>query len=124
MCTPRDRTIANQIDGFIAYHLQVYRSGGVSAEALARSNISWQDIFEEIPICIANSTLHSVLMNEIETENSANQVQPFVLYALWIVSSNSAQWVEFMSCLGVCHSIAVHVQFLYNHVSTSYCAGR
>ena len=45
-------------DSFMA----VYRAGNVTTEALAKASISWQDIFEEIPICVANSTLHNVLM--------------------------------------------------------------
>lgn len=53
--------------------MEVYRGGNVTADALAKGNISWQDIFEEIPISIANSTLHSVLMQEIESDAAANQ---------------------------------------------------
>jgi translation initiation factor 3 subunit H len=53
--------------------MEVYRAGSVTADALAKGNISWQDIFEEIPISISNSTLHSVLMQEIESDAAANQ---------------------------------------------------
>jgi translation initiation factor 3 subunit H len=53
--------------------MDVYRNGQVTAEALSKSAISWQDIFEEIPISISNSTLHSVLMQELETDQAANQ---------------------------------------------------
>lgn len=55
--------------------MEIYRAcpNGVTTDDLARANIGWKDIFHEIPVSIANSSLHSALMDELQSEVTANQ---------------------------------------------------
>mmetsp|Transcript_5500 Transcript_5500/g.7433 ORF Transcript_5500/g.7433 Transcript_5500/m.7433 type:complete len:333 (+) Transcript_5500:109-1107(+) len=55
-------------DGFMS----LYRSGSLSAAEL-RAQLAWQDIFQEIPVSVANSSLHATLMAQLEPELTANQ---------------------------------------------------
>jgi len=53
--------------------MEVYRAGDLSSETLTKSGITWQDIFQEIPVSISNPTLHATLVQQLETDTSANQ---------------------------------------------------
>eukprot|EP00884_Botryococcus_braunii_P000227 jgi/Botrbrau1/10204/Bobra.116_1s0020.1 len=59
-------------DSFIG----VYKQGGaanLTSEKLKAANVSWQDVFEEIPVHIHNSVLASALMLQIEPQTFATQ---------------------------------------------------
>mmetsp|Transcript_8380 Transcript_8380/g.9749 ORF Transcript_8380/g.9749 Transcript_8380/m.9749 type:complete len:345 (-) Transcript_8380:300-1334(-) len=53
--------------------MQMYRSATVTSESLAKAGMSWQDIFQEIPVSVANSSLHTTLMSELDSDSTANQ---------------------------------------------------
>eukprot|EP00245_Coleochaete_scutata_P016900 TRINITY_DN8078_c0_g1_i1.p1 TRINITY_DN8078_c0_g1~~TRINITY_DN8078_c0_g1_i1.p1 ORF type:complete len:340 (-),score=78.77 TRINITY_DN8078_c0_g1_i1:576-1595(-) len=53
--------------------MKLYRAGEFIGEKLREVNLSWQGIFEEIPVKIANSTLVSALMNGLEKDDPVTQ---------------------------------------------------
>ncbi|EFJ10502.1 hypothetical protein SELMODRAFT_271999 [Selaginella moellendorffii] len=53
--------------------MELYRSNNFNGEKLREKNVTWQDIFEEIPVRISNSALVSALMTELETDSPATQ---------------------------------------------------
>eukprot|EP00850_Spirogloea_muscicola_P025734 SM004094S15636 [mRNA] locus=s4094:145:1154:- [translate_table: standard] len=55
--------------------MELFRSNTFSAETLRERNITWQDVFEEIPVKVANSALISTMMAELEPEAPASQVR-------------------------------------------------
>eukprot|EP00976_Prorocentrum_cordatum_P074165 1181403-Prorocentrum_minimum.AAC.4 len=54
--------------------MDVYKTGSVTSELLTRTGITWQDIFVEIPVTTSNSTLHATLIQQLESDVTANQV--------------------------------------------------
>lgn len=56
-------------DKFIA----AYKEDGLTMEKMAKSGISWDDIFLEIPVTIANSVLTRALVGELTTTAAASQ---------------------------------------------------
>ncbi|KAG0572608.1 hypothetical protein KC19_VG109900 [Ceratodon purpureus] len=53
--------------------MELYRTQNFTGEKLREKNLSWKNIFEEIPVKVSNSALVSSLMNELEPETPATQ---------------------------------------------------
>lgn len=53
--------------------MELYRASNFTGERLAANNITWRSIFDEIPITVANSTLVSALMEDLEPPATASQ---------------------------------------------------
>lgn len=53
--------------------MELYRANNFVSEQLREKRISWQDIFEELPVRVANSLLVSTLMGELESDAPATQ---------------------------------------------------
>ncbi|GAA0141683.1 translation initiation factor [Lithospermum erythrorhizon] len=53
--------------------MELYRSNSFTGEKLREKNLSWVDIFEEIPIKVSNSALISAFMTELEPEAPVSQ---------------------------------------------------
>ncbi|KAI8537712.1 hypothetical protein RHMOL_Rhmol09G0046000 [Rhododendron molle] len=53
--------------------MELYRSNNFIGEKLREKNLSWMDIFEEIPIKVSNSALISAFMTELEADTPMTQ---------------------------------------------------
>ncbi|KAL6188917.1 hypothetical protein ACLB2K_040308 [Fragaria x ananassa] len=53
--------------------MELYRSNNFTGEKLREKNLSWVDIFEEIPIKVSNSALISAFMTELEADTPVTQ---------------------------------------------------
>ncbi|KAL0392543.1 UNVERIFIED_CONTAM: Eukaryotic translation initiation factor 3 subunit H [Sesamum radiatum] len=53
--------------------MELYRSNNFTGEKLREKNLSWVDIFEEIPIKVSNSALVSAFMTELEADTPVTQ---------------------------------------------------
>ena len=53
--------------------MDLYKNTDFSGEKLREKNLSWVDIFEEIPIKISNSALVGTIMTELETDAPVTQ---------------------------------------------------
>ncbi|KAL8101437.1 hypothetical protein AgCh_033363 [Apium graveolens] len=53
--------------------MELYRNNNFTGEKLREKNLSWVDIFEEIPIKVSNSALISAFMTELEAETPVTQ---------------------------------------------------
>jgi translation initiation factor 3 subunit H len=53
--------------------MELYRSNNFTGEKLREKNLSWKDIFVEIPIKVSNSALISAFMTELEPETPVTQ---------------------------------------------------
>ncbi|XP_071705761.1 eukaryotic translation initiation factor 3 subunit H-like [Rutidosis leptorrhynchoides] len=53
--------------------MELYRNNEFNGEKLREKNISWVDIFEEIPIKVSNSALVSAFMTELEADSPVTQ---------------------------------------------------
>ena len=53
--------------------MELYRSNNFTGEKLREKNLSWVDIFEEIPIKVSNSALISAFMTELEPDSPVTQ---------------------------------------------------
>ncbi|XP_042456527.1 eukaryotic translation initiation factor 3 subunit H-like [Zingiber officinale] len=53
--------------------MDLYRNNNFTGEKLREKNLSWVDIFEEIPIKVSNSALASAFMTELEPELPVKQ---------------------------------------------------
>ncbi|KAE9604960.1 hypothetical protein Lal_00036810 [Lupinus albus] len=53
--------------------MELYRSNNFTGEKLREKNLSWVDIFEEIPIKVSNSALISAFMTELEPDTPVAQ---------------------------------------------------
>eukprot|EP00246_Nothoceros_aenigmaticus_P003895 TRINITY_DN15123_c0_g1_i1.p1 TRINITY_DN15123_c0_g1~~TRINITY_DN15123_c0_g1_i1.p1 ORF type:complete len:351 (+),score=61.13 TRINITY_DN15123_c0_g1_i1:26-1054(+) len=53
--------------------MDLYRTQNFVGEKLREKNMTWRDIFEEIPVRVSNSVLVSALMTELETTSPATQ---------------------------------------------------
>ncbi|KAB5527570.1 hypothetical protein DKX38_021417 [Salix brachista] len=53
--------------------MDLYRSNNFTGEKLREKNLSWVDIFEEIPIKVSNSALISAFMTELEDDTPVTQ---------------------------------------------------
>lgn len=53
--------------------MDLYRNQNFTGEKLREKNLTWQDIFQEIPVKISNSALVSAIMTELETDSPATQ---------------------------------------------------
>ncbi|KAL3724475.1 hypothetical protein ACJRO7_029619 [Eucalyptus globulus] len=53
--------------------MELYRNNNFTGEKLREKNLSWVDIFEEIPIKVSNSALISAFMTELEADSPATQ---------------------------------------------------
>jgi translation initiation factor 3 subunit H len=53
--------------------MELYRTQVFTGEKLREKNMTWKDIFEEIPVKISNSVLVSALMTELESDAPASQ---------------------------------------------------
>ncbi|KAL9297411.1 hypothetical protein ACSQ67_023307 [Phaseolus vulgaris] len=53
--------------------MELYRSNNFTGEKLREKNLSWVDIFEEIPIKVSNSALISAFMTELEPDTPVTQ---------------------------------------------------
>ncbi|XP_078434665.1 translation initiation factor 3 subunit H1 [Wolffia australiana] len=53
--------------------MDLYRSNNFTGDKLREKNLTWVDIFEEIPIKVSNSALISAFMTELETDSPVTQ---------------------------------------------------
>ncbi|KAK9137302.1 hypothetical protein Sjap_007896 [Stephania japonica] len=53
--------------------MDLYRNTNFTGEKLREKNLSWVDIFEEIPIKVSNSALTSAFMTELEADSPVSQ---------------------------------------------------
>ncbi|KAG8492979.1 hypothetical protein CXB51_012641 [Gossypium anomalum] len=53
--------------------MELYRANNFTGEKLREKNLSWVDIFEEIPIKVSNSALISAFMTELESDTPVTQ---------------------------------------------------
>ncbi|GLJ52188.1 hypothetical protein SUGI_1110170 [Cryptomeria japonica] len=53
--------------------MDLYKNQEFTGEKLREKNLTWVDIFEEIPVKISNSTLVSAIMTELETDSPVTQ---------------------------------------------------
>ncbi|KAH7522892.1 hypothetical protein JRO89_XSUnG0088600 [Xanthoceras sorbifolium] len=53
--------------------MDLYRNNNFTGEKLREKNLSWVDIFEEIPIKVSNSALVSAFMTELEPDTPVTQ---------------------------------------------------
>ncbi|CAB4263602.1 unnamed protein product [Prunus armeniaca] len=53
--------------------MELYRTNNFTGEKLREKNLSWVDIFEEIPIKVSNSALISAFMTELEADTPVVQ---------------------------------------------------
>ncbi|KAG6787297.1 hypothetical protein POTOM_008936 [Populus tomentosa] len=53
--------------------MDLYRNNNFTGEKLREKNLSWVDIFEEIPIKVSNSALISAFMTELEADTPVTQ---------------------------------------------------
>uniref|UniRef100_A0A1D1XP85 Eukaryotic translation initiation factor 3 subunit H n=1 Tax=Anthurium amnicola TaxID=1678845 RepID=A0A1D1XP85_9ARAE len=53
--------------------MDLYRHNNFTGEKLREKNLTWVDIFEEIPIKVSNSALISAFMTELETDSPVTQ---------------------------------------------------
>ncbi|KAL6571312.1 Eukaryotic translation initiation factor 3 subunit H [Orobanche hederae] len=53
--------------------MELYRSNNFTGEKLREKNLSWVEIFEEIPIKVSNSALISAFMTELEADTPITQ---------------------------------------------------
>ncbi|KAG6750024.1 hypothetical protein POTOM_047102 [Populus tomentosa] len=53
--------------------MDLYRNNNFTGEKLREKNLSWVDIFEEIPIKVSNSALISAFMTELEDDTPVTQ---------------------------------------------------
>ncbi|XP_022734945.1 eukaryotic translation initiation factor 3 subunit H-like isoform X2 [Durio zibethinus] len=53
--------------------MELYRAKNFTGEKLREKNLSWVDIFEEIPIKVSNSALISAFMTELESDTPVTQ---------------------------------------------------
>ncbi|KAL7124328.1 hypothetical protein ABFS83_14G041100 [Erythranthe nasuta] len=53
--------------------MELYRTNNFTGEKLREKNLSWVDIFEEIPIKVSNSALISAFMTELEADTPVRQ---------------------------------------------------
>ncbi|KAJ7942278.1 Eukaryotic translation initiation factor 3 subunit H [Quillaja saponaria] len=53
--------------------MELYRSNNFTGEKLREKNLSWVDIFEEIPIKVSNSALVSAYMQQLEPDTPVTQ---------------------------------------------------
>lgn len=53
--------------------MDLYKSNDFTGEKLREKNLTWVDIFEEIPVKISNSALVSSIMAELETDSPVSQ---------------------------------------------------
>ncbi|CAL5407031.1 unnamed protein product [Camellia sinensis] len=53
--------------------MELYRNNNFTGEKLREKNLSWVDIFEEIPIKVSNSALISAFMTELEADSPVTQ---------------------------------------------------
>ncbi|XP_031477765.1 eukaryotic translation initiation factor 3 subunit H-like [Nymphaea colorata] len=53
--------------------MDLYRASSLNGEKLREKNLTWVDIFEEIPIKVSNSALISAFMSELEPEAPVSQ---------------------------------------------------
>ncbi|KAH9680093.1 eukaryotic translation initiation factor 3 subunit H [Citrus sinensis] len=53
--------------------MDLYRSNNFTGEKLREKNLSWVDIFEEIPVKVSNSALISAFMTELEPDTPVTQ---------------------------------------------------
>ncbi|KAL8162947.1 hypothetical protein V2J09_014436 [Rumex salicifolius] len=53
--------------------MELYRSNNFSGDKLREKNLSWVDMFEEIPIKVSNSPLISAVMTQLESDSRVNQ---------------------------------------------------
>ncbi|KAE8658416.1 Eukaryotic translation initiation factor 3 subunit H [Hibiscus syriacus] len=53
--------------------MELYRTNNFTGEKLREKNLSWVDIFEEIPIKVSNSALISAFMTELESNTPVTQ---------------------------------------------------
>ncbi|GAB2278233.1 Eukaryotic translation initiation factor 3 subunit H [Dionaea muscipula] len=53
--------------------MELYRNNNFTGEKLREKNLTWVDIFEEIPIKVSNSPLISAFMKELEADSGVTQ---------------------------------------------------
>ncbi|KAL5703115.1 zeta-carotene isomerase [Ranunculus cassubicifolius] len=53
--------------------MDLYRNNNFTGEKLREKNLTWVDIFEEIPIKVTNSALVSAVMSELEDDSPVTQ---------------------------------------------------
>ncbi|KAL3694955.1 hypothetical protein R1sor_008606 [Riccia sorocarpa] len=83
--------------------MELYRTENFKGEKLREKNMAWTDIFEEIPVKIANSALVSSVMTELETDAPATQCDfdRLVLSTSPFMEKNLEFLIECMDDLGM-----------------------
>ncbi|KAL2632756.1 hypothetical protein R1flu_004235 [Riccia fluitans] len=83
--------------------MELYRTENFKGEKLREKNMSWTDIFEEIPVKISNSSLVSAVMTELETDAPATQCDfdRLVLSTNPFMEKNLEFLIECMDDLGM-----------------------
>uniref|UniRef100_A0A5B6Z2K4 Putative eukaryotic translation initiation factor 3 subunit H n=1 Tax=Davidia involucrata TaxID=16924 RepID=A0A5B6Z2K4_DAVIN len=78
--------------------MELYRNSNFTGEKLREKNLSWVDIFEEIPIKVSNSALISAFMTELEADTPVTQCDYDRLQLSTNPNSRSSN-----STIGTCH---------------------
>ncbi|OAE27626.1 hypothetical protein AXG93_2520s1220 [Marchantia polymorpha subsp. ruderalis] len=83
--------------------MELYRTENFKGEKLREKNMTWTDIFEEIPVKISNSSLVSAVMTELETDAPATQCDfdRLVLSTNPFMEKNLEFLIECMDDLGM-----------------------
>lgn len=53
--------------------IELYKAGPLTMEKLKTANLAWNDVFEELPIHIQNSTLAKALLSQLEPAAPSKQ---------------------------------------------------
>ncbi|KAF4383469.1 hypothetical protein G4B88_000169 [Cannabis sativa] len=73
--------------------MELHRKKNFTGETLREKNLSWVDIFEEIPIKVSNSALISAFMTELEADTPVTQFQ-FYYRSLSRQQSQQQAWLQ------------------------------
>ncbi|KAL4192718.1 hypothetical protein AMTRI_Chr06g195720 [Amborella trichopoda] len=96
--------------------MDLYRYNNFSGEKLREKNLSWVDIFEEIPVKVSNSALVSAFMTELEADAPVSQCD----YDRLVLSTNPfmERNLEFLvECMDDLSMEQQKFQFYYRNLS-------
>eukprot|EP00897_Mesotaenium_endlicherianum_P010482 jgi/Mesen1/9462/ME000627S08836 len=83
--------------------MELHRANQFTGEKLREKNLTWQDLFEEIPVKVANSSLVSAMMADLEPQAPVNQgdYDRLVLSTNPFLEKNLEFLIECMDDLGM-----------------------
>lgn len=96
--------------------MELYKNNQFTGEKLREKNLTWQDIFEEIPVKISNSVLVSSIISELETDAPVTQGD----YDRLVLSTNPfmEENIEFLiECMDDLTVEQQKLQYYYRNVS-------